>query len=115
MSTYTAMKSEDLDRKYEFAVFSKSREVEMDWPLMAGDAEKGSSEKPVMGSGIVGSDREGNAKKLVRLQSRVKGLLVQQLEANNFAGKASQMNATAEATSSSKEMMSRKRRCVSRH
>lgn len=104
MSIYTAMEPDDLDRKYELAVFSKEKDVEMDWVSIIGDAEEGEAGGKKMTPGIVESDREGSPLKLARLQTKVKGLLVQQLEANTFAGKASQMNATAEASGSSKEM-----------
>lgn len=104
MSIYTAIEVDDLDRSYELAVFLKEKEAEVNWEQIVGSGEIAASATEPTKSKMVESDREGSHKKLARLQSTVKGLLVQQLEANRFAGQASQMNATAETSPNTHEM-----------
>ncbi len=65
------------------------------------DAEDGEVE---MTTPLSDSGSDSDTPELPRLQALVKGLLVRPLEANRFAGKASQMNATATPFRSRREM-----------
>ncbi len=69
-------------------------------------ASKGDDEEEEieMTAPLSGSTSDSDTPELPRMQALVKGLLVRPLEANRFAGKASQMNATATPFRSRKEM-----------
>jgi len=61
-------------------------------------------EEVAMTTPLSGSTSDPETPELLRKQALIKGLLVRPLEANRFAGKASQMNATATPFRSKKEM-----------
>ncbi len=100
MSIYVEMLPEDMDRSYEFAMFSKDKNSHLEWDTVL----YGSRPVYYKNKNLINGSKEGSPKKLAKLQAKVKGLLVQSLGANTFAGKASQMNATAESNQSSEKL-----------
>jgi len=97
MSLCTELEPEDMDLSYDLAVLLKEKSIPpVEWDIILyGISVPGTT--PATG-------KEEGGKKLTKMQSKVKGLLVQSLEASNYAGKASQMNTAAEKIGSTREM-----------
>ena len=101
MDLVKSMDPENIDCAYDLEVLAKAG-TEVNWQAVTGDAgtDSTSTARPPMAGGL--SSGSGNS--LGRMQALIKGLLVRPLEASQFAGKASQMNATATQVASGKEL-----------
>ncbi len=91
---------DNVDRAYALAMYKQEGNA-VDWGLTMPVA---AAAKTSMSSMKVPATPGGKDAELARTQSLIKGLLVRPLEGSRYAGKASQMNATATETGGNQEM-----------
>ena len=99
MDIVKTMDPANVDCAYELELLAKNGK-EINWQPVTG----GVDEAGPKANTVIGGMSSGSGSGLARMQTLIKGLLVRPLEASQFAGKASQMNATATTVKTGKEL-----------